>query len=88
MLKLLAEIDEFMLEETKFLCEFSNNIYMLYSYKQNNNHYIQINVYLLENNNLDIKLKINNEYHCFDEEFENIEQFKKFFCKSFKSYLH
>lgn len=86
MLKLLAEVDEFILEQTMFLCESSID-YMIYSYKWNDNGIVTINIKSMDNDNLWVSIKVKDYVHDVDEEFRNIDQFKYFFCKYFKKYL-
>jgi len=87
MLKLLAEIDEFILEQSIFMCDISTDKYMIYSYKMKNYSIIQIGIKSNENCNLCVNVRINNDIYNYEEEFKNFNQFKNFFCKYFSKYL-
>jgi hypothetical protein len=86
MLRLLAEVDEFILEQSMFFCENSID-YMVYSYKWNDNCIVKIIIKSMDNGNLCANVKINDDVRNIKEEFRNIDQFKYFFCRYFNKYL-
>ena len=86
MLKLLADVDEFILEQSMFFCENSID-YMVYSFKRLNGTIVQINIKSMENGNLWVNVKVNDYVHDVEEEFRNFDQFKYFFCRYFWKYL-
>lgn len=86
MLKLLAEVDEFILNETSLFCENSTTS-MTYSYKKNEYYTISFIIHTLINDNLWLIIKENEDMEVIIDEFNSFEQFKKFFCNRFEELL-
>lgn len=86
MLKLLAEVDEFLLENTIFNCESSESA-MIYSYINYDIEVIKIIIHTLQNKNLWIIIEKDETMHVIKDEFTNFEQFKTFIVAEFNEYL-
>lgn len=86
MLKLLADVDKFILNETSLICESCENS-MIYSYKKSYDYTIIFIIHTLMNNNLWLIIKENDDMRVVIDEFNNFEQFKTFFATEFNEYL-
>lgn len=87
MLKLFAEVDEFLLDETKFMCESCTEQLMIYSVRPNGLDTVKLILNRSSNDNLKIRIELNQQCQDLKNEIENVDDFKFFFCKYLRKHI-